>query len=373
MSITRRSMTVGVVAAPFAAAQHQPGSRAVLAGAALPQMVEAARNFLSSLTTAEREQTVFPFEGDERYFWHYVPSDDIPAQYGRPRRGLTLKAMSPQQRALAAAMLAAGLSRQGFIKVNTIISLEEVLRVLENDTRGRRDPEKYHFSVFGEPSLTGVWGYRVEGHHVSLHYTVVRGKVTGNPTFLGANPAEVRSGPHKGLRVLRAEEDRARALLESLSETQRQTAVVSSRAPGDILTERSRKAALKDQPSGLSADRLNTAGRNRLEELVFTYIENLPEELASQRVERLKQAGTNLYFAWAGTLERGGPHYYRVHAPGLFLIEYDNTQNRANHIHSVWRDFDNDFGEDLLAAHYRSAPAHHGHLARRTASRQRPL
>lgn len=368
----------GVVAAQQNAAQSKsaqgaPARRSATmapaerSNAALPRMVQTARNFLASLTPEQKQETVFPFEDEERFFWHYVPSDDIPRTFGRPRRGLTLKEMSAHQQALAAALLSAGLSQQGFIKVTTIMSLEDILRILEKDTRGRRDPEKYHFSIFGTPSVEGPWGYRIEGHHVSLHFTVVKGQVTGNPTFLGSNPAEVREGPRQGLRVLGAEEDKARALLESLNEAQRKAAIVSPTAPGDILTERSRKAALKDQPSGIAASQLTAAQRRLLEDLVTEYIDNLPAELAEHRRGRLRQAGDRLYFAWAGTVERGGPHYYRVHAPGLFLIEYDNTQNRANHIHSVWRDFENDFGVDLLAEHYRTASAAHGHGPGRTA------
>jgi hypothetical protein len=342
-------------------------------GPALHRMAETANNFLASLTPEQRARVSFPFETEERFFWHYLPSDDIPKIYGQPRRGLTIKEMDPHQKALAAALLSAGLSRQGFIKATTIISLEDVLRLLEKDTAGRRDPEKYHFSIFGQPSATGTWAYRIEGHHVSLHFTVVKGQPVGNPSFFGSNPAEVRDGPRKGLRVLAAEEDKARALLESLNPAQRQAAVVSTTAPADILTERSRKAALANQPSGLSAARLSPAQRTLLDDLIAVYIGDLPGELAAQRRGRLKQAGANLFFAWAGALERGGPHYYRVHAPGLFLIEYDNTQNGANHVHSVWRDFENDFGADLLSEHYRSAPAAHGHgSAANAAKRQSP-
>lgn len=327
----------------------------------MPRMVATANNFLASLTPEQREKSVFPFESEERFFWHYIPSDDIPKRYNQPRRGLTLKEMSSHQKALAAALLSAGLSQQGFIKATTIMSLEDILRIMEKDTVGRRDPEKYHFSVFGEPSAAGTWGYRIEGHHVSLHFTVVKGKATGNPTFFGSNPAEVREGPRKGLRVLGAEEDKARALLDSLNPAQRKAAVVSEKAPADILTERTRKAALENQPSGLPAAKLTAAQRKLLDDLIAEYIDNLPSELAEQRRGRLKQAGMNIHFAWAGVIERGGPHYYRVHAPGLFLIEYDNTQNQANHIHSVWRDFQDDFGVDLLADHYTTAPAAHGH------------
>ncbi len=325
-----------------------------------PIMVETARQLIASLTPEQRKEALFPFQDEERFFWHYVPSDDIPGMYGRPRRGLTLKAMTPAQQALAAALLSAGLSRRGFIKVTTIMSLEDILRILERDSRGRRDPEKYHFSIFGEPVPGGTWAYRIEGHHVSLHFTIVRGIAVANPTFLGANPAEVREGPRRGLRVLAAEEDKARALLDSLDPAQRQKAVVSPQAYPDILTERSRRAALDGQPSGIAASELSPSQQRLLDALIQEYVENVPAELAEQRRQRLRSAGRQIWFAWAGELERNRPHYYRVQAPG-FLIEYDNTQNNANHIHSVWRDFEDDFGVDLLQQHYSTAPAAHGH------------
>lgn len=327
---------------------------------ALPLIVGAARNLVATFTPEQRQAAIFPFDDDERYFWHYVPSDDIPTMYGRPRRGLTLKDMSPAQKALAAALLSAGLSQRGFIKATTIISLEDVLRVLENDVRGRRDPEKYHFSIFGQPEPGGVWGYRIEGHHVSLHFTVVAGKVVASPMFFGANPAEVRAGPLQGLRVLGAEEDKARALMDALDAVQRHKAVVHERAYPDILTERSRKAAIDGQPSGLAAAELSPAQWQLLNDLILEYVHNVPAELAEQRLQRVKAAGREIWFAWAGELERNRPHYYRVQASG-FLIEYDNTQNNANHIHSVWRDFEDDFGVDLLLEHYRTAVGGHGH------------
>jgi hypothetical protein len=268
--------------------------------------------------------------------------------------------MTPQQQHLASALLSSGLSQQGYIKTTTIMSLEDVLKVIEKDVKGRRDPDRYHFSIFGEPSEQGTWAYRVEGHHVSLHFTVVKGHAVGNPTFLGSNPAEVRSGPLTGVRALGAEEDKGRAVFDALTPEQRKVAVVTDKAYADILTEQSRKAALNGQPSGLSATKMTAAQRKLLEALMLEYAENLPAELAAQRLDKIKKAGNNVFFAWAGVGEKGGPHYYRVQTP-TFLFEYDNTQNGANHIHSVWRDFEGDFGVDLLKQHYSSAQQGHGH------------
>lgn len=308
-------------------------------------MSEAANRFLNALTPEQRAKAVLRFEDGERQNWHYVP---------RERKGLPLGEMSPSQKHLAAGLLAAGLSQRGYIKATTIMSLEEVLRILENDTGERRNPEKYYFSIFGAPGEKGAWGYRVEGHHLSQNYTVVDGKAAAAPSFFGANPAEVREGPRKGLRALAAEEDLGRAVLEALDPGQRKIAVVDPAAYKDILTAASRKAALEGHPSGLPAAKMNERQFEALRALVEEYARNVPEQLARAREEQLRKAGRNLYFAWAGGARRGEPHYYRVQAP-TFLIEYDDTQNNANHIHSVWRDFEGDWGLDLLKLHYQSS------------------
>jgi hypothetical protein len=309
-------------------------------------MTLAAQHFLASLTPEQRAKANFTFQEDERLNWHYIPKE---------RKGLPLLEMTMAQKALAHALLSAGLSQQGYIKAVTIMSLDDVLRIMENDDGNRRNPEKYYFTVFGEPSDTGTWGFRVEGHHLSQNFTVVNGKVADTPSFFGANPAEVREGPRKGLRTLAAEEDLARDLFESLTPEEKKIAIVTPDAYKDILTEASRKAALAGQPSGLSAAKMSSKQFELLQTLISSYAQNVPEQLAQARMEQLKKAGTNVFFAWAGVEQRGGPHYYRIQTP-TFLIEYDNTQNNANHIHSVWRDFNGDFGLDLLAAHYQASP-----------------
>lgn len=319
-----------------------------------PAMVEAARNLLAALNEEQRAKALFPVDHDLRDFWQFIPTPDVEKRYGHPRPGLTLREMTPEQKNLAAALLSTGLSPRGYSKARTVMSLEEVLRLLEEDTSGRRDPERYHFSIFGKPSDRGAWGYRVEGHHVSLHYLVVNGRLAASPTFFGANPREVRTGPRQGLRTLPREEDLGRALLLSLDDEQRAAAIVSPKAYSDILTSADRVAKLENQPSGLSRKEMTPLQQELLDELVGEYAGNMPPEIAERRMAQLRQAGDDLYFAWAGAVEPGGPHYYRVRAPS-FLIEYDCTQNGANHIHAVWRDWTGDFGRDLLAEHYRSS------------------
>jgi len=308
-------------------------------------MTEAALRFLAALSDEQRAKATFAFDDPERIDWAYIPM---------PREGLPLHEMSPYQRHLASALLSAGLSQAGYIKAVTIMSLEDVLRILENDSGERRHPEKYYFSIFGTPSDTGIWGYRVEGHHVSQNYTLAGGRVVDAPSFFGANPAEVREGPRAGLRTLAAEEDLGRALIGALDEGQKQIAIVDPVAYADILTAANRQAALEGQPSGLPASRMTARQFERLMALVEEYAGNVTERAAAVRRAQICEAGENIWFAWAGGAGRGDPHYYRVQAPS-FLIEYDNTQNGANHIHAVWRDFTGDFGGDLLRDHYRSS------------------
>jgi hypothetical protein len=310
-----------------------------------PVMTEAAQAFLASLTAEQTKTAMFPFDAEERFNWHFIP---------RERKGLALKDMTPPQKHLAHALLSAGLSQRGYIKATQIMSLEDILRQMEKDSGVRRNPEGYYFSIFGEPSQKGVWGYRVEGHHFATNFTIVNGKVTGSPNFYGTNPAEIREGPRKGLRVLGAEEDAGRELLMALTPEQKKVAVVTRDAYKDIITAASRKASLEGQPNGLTAAKMNQKQRALLQGVIDEYVYNMPDQIAQSRQELVKKAGNNLQFVWAGVEERGGPHYYRVVAPE-FIIEYDNTQNGANHVHSVWRDINGDFGVDLLAEHYKSS------------------
>ncbi len=305
-------------------------------------MTETADRFLAALSPEQRAKTIFQFGDDERMDWHFIPKE---------RKGLTLREMSPYQRHLASALLAAGLSQTGYIKAVTIMSLEEVLKALENDSGERRNPEKYHFTVFGVPSDTGTWGWRVEGHHLSQNYTVANGRAVDGPSFFGSNPAEVKDGPRKGLRTLAGEDDLGFQVIHALNEPQQKIAIVEPNAYADILTAASRRAAMQGQPSGLPAAKMSARQFDALRALVELYASNLPDDLAERRVDQINKAGRDAYFAWAGGIKPGDPHYYRIQTPS-FLIELDDTQDNANHIHSVWRDFNGDFGGDLLKAHY---------------------
>jgi len=314
-----------------------------------PVVTDAAKNFLVALTPEQAGKARFDLKDEERFKWFYVPIE---------RKGLPLREMQPFQKHLASALLSAALSQQGYIKATTIMSLEDVLRILEKDSGERRNSEKYYFSVFGEPAEKGAWGFRVEGHHLSMNFTIVDGRIVGSPNFYGSNPAEVREGPRKGLRVLHEEDDRGRAVLASLTKEQKAVAIVSPTAYKDILTENKRTAALQGQPSGLQVSKMTAKQKEVLQKPLDVYISNVPAQLAQARQALVKKAGTNMFFAWAGVEEKGGPHYYRIQSPE-FLIEYDNTQNNSNHVHAVWREMKNDFGDDMLAQHYKTSAHDH--------------
>jgi hypothetical protein len=312
------------------------------AGAA---MTRAASAFVGALTPDQRNLALFPFDGDERLKWHFIPTEMF------PRDGLTLKAMTEPQRALARELLKTGLSARGYLTATSIMALESVLRELEPGGQFVRDPERYFVSLFGTPSSKGRWGWRVEGHHVSLHFTVVDGAVVAAaPTFFGTNPAEVRGGPKQGDRYLGAQEDTARALLDTLDPKQRAVAIFDAAAPTDILTM-NRLAITPLAPAGLRAAALTAAQRDALMRIVETYTSLMAPEIGADRLSKLRKAGIEqIGFVWAGEAGRGRKHYYRLQGP-TFLVEYDNTQNDANHVHSVWRDFNGDFGRDVLREH----------------------
>jgi hypothetical protein len=313
-------------------------------------MYQAAQAFLTTLTSEQKSKANFPFHSEERFNWHFVPKE---------RAGMRLKEMSATQREAALNLLKVSLSEKGLSKVETIRQLETVLHELENKNP-IRDPEHYYISIFGEPTQKGPWGWRYEGHHVSLHWTVLEGKVIAStPQFFGANPSEVRQGPMKGVRALGAEEDIARALVKSLNARQSEDAILSKTAPPDILTGAQRKAAIQED-RGLTYARMNQQQQGMLLALIQEHAAAQPPALGKQRLDALRKAGLDtIKFAWMGSVEKGQGHYYRIQG-STFLIEYDNTQNDANHVHVVWRDFKGDFGEDLLEQHYKNAP-HHQH------------
>ena len=317
------------------------------------QMAAAATAFVGSLTPEQKQKGMFPFESEERLHWNFIPTENF------PRNGLLLREMTPAQRDRAQDLLKSGLSTQGYQTATAIMNLESTLGALERQSgRGaqERDPVKYFFSIFGTPSPANTWGWRVEGHHISLHYTVVNGNlVASSPSFFGTNPAEVRDGASKGLRILADQEDTARELLTSFNDSQRAKAVIQAVALNEIVT--TNKLDISPlSPTGVGADTLSAQQRTLLMKVVDTYISKMANDIAAERLARLQMAGLDkITFAWAGAGERGKQHYYRIQGP-TFLIEYDNSQNDGNHVHSIWRDFNGDFGRDLLREHVSATP-----------------
>ena len=324
-----------------------PASMIVATERAAATMTTAATAFVDSLSTEQRHHAVFPYADAERLRWHFIPNEMF------PRKGVSFRTMSPAQRDKAHALLKSGLSQKGYLTATAIIDLEDTLRAIENSPRFARSPLDYQFTVFGTPGSRGTWGWRVEGHHLSLHFAVANGRVAAtSPTFTGSNPATVKDGPKKGLRVLAPLEDAGRAVVEGLTAEQRATAIVTEVAPTDIVSGNKNDIGPL-APAGLAVDRMTPAQRDGVMRLVTAYTAMMADDLAAERISRLTAAGLDhITFAWAGPTALGAKHYYRVQGP-TFLIEYDNTQNDGNHIHAVWRDFQGDFGRDLLREHLR--------------------
>ncbi len=312
------------------------------------EMAAAANNFLATLTPEQKQKASFEFPDEERKNWHFIP---------RVRKGLPLKELTYEQRLLAHGLLASGLSSRGYTKAVSIMSLESVLAILEKDKVGGavRDPEQYFVSIFGKPGIA-PWGWRVEGHHLALNFSIPTDAAPAmTPSFFGTNPGEVKSGPRTGIRILGVEEDLGRALVKSLTEEQRKVAIVLTEAPKEIFNDPKRTDPTK--PEGIPQSKLTPEQSATLVKLVKEYLFRCRPDVAAEEFAKLEKAGLDkLHFTWAGGFELGQPHYYRVQG-GNFVLEYDNTQNDANHVHSIWRDFDRDFGGDLLKAHRDSAHA----------------
>lgn len=350
-------LSLGLILLPLPAVAHD-GPHPTAAAAA--GMREAAAAWLATLSPDLRKDALRTFDDADRFDWHFVP---------RSRNGVSLKQMNGAQRDAAHVLLKRALSAAGHAKVVNIIELEQVLREIEALGSLRRDPEKYHLTIYGQPEKKGRWGWRFEGHHLSLNFTVFDDRlVVDTPSFFGANPAEVKSGPKKGLRALKHEEDLARELLASFTPEQRRTAVFDTRTFGDIVTAAKDKVEALDAV-GLAATQLTEAQKALLMKLIAEYANTFEPGLATARMARVRhgRVGTEtggidaIRFGWAGSTERGQPHYYRIQGP-LFLIEYDSSQSSGNHIHAVWRDFTGDFGRDVLREHYvKSAGTGHGH------------
>ena len=309
-------------------------------------MTKAAKRFVESLSGDQRDKTIYEYMDGERIFWYYPPVN---------RHGIPLRDMDDDQRQLAYSLMETGLTDRSFDQAKLIIEHESVLGPLEKEagvTSFVRDPDLYYWTVFGDPgSDKEPWGWRVEGHHISLNFSLWGDKfISMTPFFFGANPAEVRKGPKKGLRILDQREDLAFELMNSLDQGQTSKATIYGEAPYDILTYNASRVSLPPE-EGLPASKMNDTQKGILRNLVNVYVNQVRTDMAQEKLQRLEEEGFDgLHWAWGGPVEEGKEHYYRIHG-GNFVVEFDNRQNGANHIHSVWRDVENDFANDVLREH----------------------
>jgi hypothetical protein len=305
-------------------------------------MAEKCNAFLSQLPDAQKQQASFAYDSDERLNWHFIP---------RERKGLPLKALDGEPLKAAHTLIESGLSEIGYTQALDVMSLEEVLYLLEEgnreERRARRDPQKYYLSVFGTPGKTGLWGWRLEGHHLSLNYSIEDGNVVAStPEFFGANPGTIDAGKGRQLRVLGPEEDLARQVLKLCNDEQRKKALIDKTPPREI-RDAGEPQPSQTPPVGLKAADMSGQQRKILAALLTEYLQNMPADVEQKRRAKMNAAGIDeILFAWWGGSELAEPHYYRVQGP-TFLIEYNNTQNNANHVHSIWRDMAGDLNEAL--------------------------
>ena len=334
-------------AAAVAAVASRPSTEQAGARAAAPASSTAAAQALAAgVTGPAKEKALLPFDHEARTQMNYVPM---------VRAGVPLDELGEPQKQQALSLLHAGLSDSGFATARTIIAHEDILREIEKGqgvkNYMRRQPGLYYTAVFGTPAADTPWGWRFEGHHLSVNvtHTGKDGDVVA-PLFFGSNPAKVLTGPQAGLRILAAEEDDARALIETFTAEQKTTAIIAPETTNDIVsTNKPQVAPMAFE--GVAAGSLTAAQKTQLRKLIDVYANRVPAAQRASQLARMEKAGFDkLHFAWAGSLERGKKHYYRIHGPTM-LIEYDNSQNDANHIHSVWRDFEYDWGGDALRKH----------------------
>ena len=320
------------------------------------KMVDSTNSFLASLSAQQRNNGVYAFDDEERLNWHFIPRD---------RNGIPFRSMNEPQREAAENLLRTFFSAKGYQRAEAVRGLESVLAEIEVNGRFDRDPELYFITIFGTPGLNNDWALRYEGHHLAYNWTFVRGVgIASSPQFFGSNPAEVKAGENIGTRVLATEEDIARELVNSLNPNQQATAVLEAEVPRDIFTAAEKEISPLEN-SGISYSELDSQQKRTLISLVEELASMQPEVIAQQRMDSIRSAGLDgIKFTWIGGMERGDPHYYRLQGSN-FLIEYDNTQNNANHIHLVWRDFAGDFGRDLIRMHYQAVASEfgsvHGH------------
>ncbi|MGZ3854420.1 MAG: DUF3500 domain-containing protein [Flavisolibacter sp.] len=310
-----------------------------------------ALSCINSLDSSQKIKSVFSFDEMSRYDWHYLPATMV------ARQGACLKDMNSTQKNNVYALLKEFLSDRGYSRTQEIMNNEFYLKEVE-PTNVNRIPENYYVAFYGNPARDSVWGWKFSGHHVALNFTIVDNQLAFAPFFFGIYPAEIKSGTNKGRRIIKEEEDIGFQLINMLTADQKAKAIFQLKAFTDIVTTNSARVGSLDAVGMLARDMM-LEQKAVLNKLIVAYLSSMPTEIANTRMKRIVSEDFNgIRFGWAGGLETGLPHYYRIQGK-TFLVEFDNTQNNANHIHSVWRDFNGDFGIDLLKEHYQNSKHHH--------------
>jgi Protein of unknown function (DUF3500) len=306
--------------------------------------------FVNALDSSQKVKAVFSFEDMSRYEWHYLPANTA------VRQGIAIRELDSSQRQKVHALLSNYLSNRGYAKANNIINNEYLLKELEPDNINRI-PQNYYVAFYGNPGRDSIWGWKFSGHHVALNFTIINNQLAFAPFFFGIYPAEIPSGTNKGKRIIKDEEDLGIALINQLTNQQKTKAIFRIKAFTDIVTTNAATVKALDTV-GIPAHDLTAAQKIALNKLIVVYLSAMPAAIAHKRMKQILAEDFNaIRFGWAGSLKLKEPHYYRIQGK-TFLIEFDNTQHNANHIHTVWRDFDGDFGTDLLKEHYLNSKHH---------------
>ncbi len=311
----------------------------------------SALTCINSLDSIQKAKSIFPFDEMSRYDWNYLPPSLI------PRKGVCLKDLDSSQKNNIYALLKSFLSDKGFSTTQEIMNNEYYLKQLEPNII-HRIPENYFLAFYGTPGKDSVWGWKFSGHHIALNFTIVDGKLAFSPIFFGVYPAEIKDGQNKGRRIIKDEEDIGFELINMLTSEQKSKAIFQLKAFNDIVTSNSSQVGPLP-PVGILAKHLTSQQKDILNKLIACHLSSMPTEIAQMRMKRIVSEDFNqIKFGWGGGLITGVPHYYRIQGK-TFLIEFDNTTHNANHIHIVWRDYNGDFGVDLLNEHYKKSKHHH--------------
>ncbi len=301
-------------------------------------MASAALKLAELLPADQKQKLIYGYEDPERLNWHFIP---------RERNGIVLWDLNGKPRKAAEELVKAGLSAAGYAKTLQIRSLEEVLYLFEGGEedyrRNRRHPHKYHVTIFGTPAATGLWGWRFEGHHLSLNFSIKDGVViSSTPEMLGANPALIDAGPGRSLRVLSQREDIARQILKACNDAQKKQMWISETAPDDIRGAGEPQAVV-DAAVGLRFADMSPDQKKLVKELIGEYLSGMPVQVVKDRMKGIEKSGMDdIRMAWWGESERNKRHHYVIQGES-FIIEYNNTQNDANHVHAIWRSIEGDF------------------------------